>query len=109
MRTCSMFGRKFNFMQYSFRILLINAALAALPFSAFGGPPDIAKIEELTGLKGTMNDTEGVFKITQARDDVKVSVDGWQMPGFMGLTSWAAFTAGKKTPAMVMGDRKSVV
>src|SRR5262249_32616348 len=36
--------------------------------------------------------------------DVKVNVDGWQMPPFMGLTSWAAFADGKKAPAMVMGD-----
>lgn len=65
---------------------------------------DTAKIEEITGLKGTLSETEGVFKVSQARDDVKVSVDGWQMPPFMGLTSWVAFTAGKKEAAMVMGD-----
>ncbi|MFL6664409.1 MAG: DUF1259 domain-containing protein, partial [Rhizobacter sp.] len=36
-------------------------------------------------------------------DDVKVAVDRWTMPPFMGLTSWAAFTPmGKAT--MVMGD-----
>lgn len=65
---------------------------------------DTTKIEEITGLKGTLNEAEGVFKITQPRGDVKVSVDGWQMPPFMGLTSWAAFSEGKKAPAMVMGD-----
>jgi uncharacterized protein DUF1259 len=91
-------------MQYPFRILIINAALIALPLSAIAGPLDTTRIEEVTGLKGTMNDAEGVFKITQPRDDVKVSVDGWQMPPFMGLTSWAAFTEGKIAPAMVMGD-----
>jgi len=31
-------------------------------------------------------------------------VDGWQMPPFMGLTSWAAFAPGKKKPTMLMGD-----
>src|SRR5688500_12785885 len=65
---------------------------------------DTAKINEITGLKGTMNEAEGVFKVSKPRDDVKVNVDGWQMPPFMGLTSWAAFTEGKKAPAMVMGD-----
>src|SRR4051812_16065819 len=65
---------------------------------------DTAKIETGTGLKGTFNEAEGVFKVTAPRTDVKVSVDGWQMPPFMGLTSWAAFTEGKKAPAMVMGD-----
>jgi hypothetical protein len=81
--------------------------LALLPnlvvFSLAAGI-DGAKIEQLTGLKGTLNEAEGVFKVTEARSDVKVNVDGWQMPPFMGLTSWAAFTEGKKEAAMVMGD-----
>src|SRR4029078_10856451 len=47
---------------------------------------------------------EGVFKVTSPRNDVKVSVDQWQMPPFMGLTSWAAFKRGMKEEAMVMGD-----
>jgi hypothetical protein len=33
-----------------------------------------------------------------------VNVDGWTMPPFMGLTSWAGFVDGKKEEAMVMGD-----
>ena len=65
---------------------------------------DTAKIDEITGAKGTFNEAEGVYKISLPRDDVKVSVDGGQMPPFMGLTSWAAFTKGMKEPAMVMGD-----
>jgi len=47
---------------------------------------------------------EGVFKVTAPRTDAKVRVDSWQMPPFMGLTSWAAFIPGKKAEAMVMGD-----
>ncbi len=65
---------------------------------------DTAGIETATGLKGTLNKAEGVFKVTAPRNDVKITVDGTQMPPFMGLTSWAAFTDGKKAPAMVMGD-----
>lgn len=65
---------------------------------------DTAKIEATTGLRGTLNEAEGVFKVTAPRSDVKVNVDGWTMPPFMGLTSWAAFTAGKSAEAMVMGD-----
>jgi hypothetical protein len=34
---------------------------------------------------------------------VKVSVDGWTMPPFMGLGTWAAFTD-TKNGAMMMGD-----
>ena len=65
---------------------------------------DSAKIESATGLKGTLNEAEGVFKVSAPRTDVKIAVDGWQMPPFMGLTSWAAFTPGKSAEAMVMGD-----
>jgi len=67
-------------------------------------PVDSAKIEEITGLKGTWNKEEGVFKVSSPRADLKVSVDRWTMPPFMGLTSWAAFQKGKAADAMVMGD-----
>ena len=63
-----------------------------------------ARIDELTGLKGKMNEKEGVYKVTFPRNDVKVVVDGWTMPPFMGLGTWAAFTKGVHTEAMVMGD-----
>ena len=62
-----------------------------------------ARIDEVTGLKGKMNEKEGVYKITFPRDDVKIAVDGWTMPPFMGLGTWAAFTE-TKSGAMVMGD-----
>ena len=62
-----------------------------------------ARIDEVTGLKGKMNEKEGVYKITVPRDDVKIAVDGWTMPPFMGLGTWAAFTE-TKNGAMVMGD-----
>jgi hypothetical protein len=64
---------------------------------------DTAKIEQITGLKGKLNEKEGVYKVTFPRNDVKVVVDGWTMPPFMGLGTWAAFTE-TKNGAMVMGD-----
>src|SRR5437763_15232461 len=64
---------------------------------------DTAKIDQLTGLKGKMNQAEGVYKVTFPRDDVKVSVAGWTMPPFMGLGTWAAFQ-GTNDKAMMMGD-----
>ena len=50
--------------------LLLNLlfGLATLPAEA---APEGAKIEQITGLKGTLNEAEGVFKVTKARDDVK--------------------------------------
>ncbi len=65
---------------------------------------DTAKIDQITGIKGAMNQQEGVYKVSVPRKDVPVTVDGWKMPPFMGLTSWAAFEPGQKQEAMVMGD-----
>ena len=50
--------------------------------------------------------SDGVIKVSFPRTDVPVSVDGWRMPPFMGLTSWAGFTPGREgvAEAMVMGD-----
>jgi Domain of Unknown Function (DUF1259) len=63
-----------------------------------------SRIDELTGLKGKLNEQEKVYKVSAPRTDIKVSVDKWEMPPFMGLTSWAAFMTGMKGEAMVMGD-----
>ena len=65
---------------------------------------DTAQIDDLTGLKGKLNEQEGVYKVSSPRTDLKISVDKWQMPPFMGLTSWSAFMPGMKGEAMVMGD-----
>jgi hypothetical protein len=65
---------------------------------------DGAKIDQITGLKGKLNEKEGAYKVTFPRNDVPVSVDGWKMPPFMGLGTWAAFTKGVHAEAMVMGD-----
>jgi hypothetical protein len=64
---------------------------------------DTARIDQLTGLKGKLNEKEGVYKVTFPRSDVKIVVDGWTMPPFMGLGTWAAFVP-IKGGAMVMGD-----
>jgi hypothetical protein len=64
---------------------------------------DNARIDQLTGLKGKFNEKESVYKVTFPRNDVKVVMDGWAMPPFMGLGTWAAFTP-TKDGAMVMGD-----
>ena len=84
-------------------LLMASISLIAIARS-FAADLDTGRIDELTGLKGKMNEKEGVYKVTFPRDDVKVVVDGWTMPPFMGLGTWAAFTKGAHTEAMVMGD-----
>ncbi|MEQ1742911.1 MAG: DUF1259 domain-containing protein [Candidatus Nitrotoga sp.] len=58
----------------------------------------------MTGLKGSFSKEENVFKVSKPRSDVKIQVDKWSMPTFMGLTSWAAFTPAHNGQAMMMGD-----
>jgi hypothetical protein len=83
--------------------LLIILIFCATMTPVFAAALDTVKIDQLTGLKGKMNEKEGVYKVTFPRNDVKVVVDGWTMPPFMGLGTWAAFTP-TKDGAMVMGD-----
>src|SRR5438876_3687299 len=85
------------------KLFILAAIFAAMGVSALAAL-DTAKIDNLTGLKGKLNEKEAVYKVTFPRDDVKVVVDGWTMPPFMGLGTWAAFTKGSHTEAMVMGD-----
>src|SRR5437763_16037751 len=84
--------------------LLRTTILLGIVSSTFAGDFNTARIDELTGLKGKMNEKEGVYKVTFPRNEVKVVVAGWTMPPFMGLGTWAAFTKGAHTEAMVMGD-----
>ncbi len=89
--------------RFTMKKLFILAAISAATSSSALAALDTAKIDNLTGLKGKLNEKEGVYKITSPRSDVKVAVDGWTMPPFMGLGTWAAFTE-TKDGAMVMGD-----
>src|SRR5215510_12369239 len=88
-------------------ILLTLAGLALLgstPWAlAAGTRLDTATIEQLTGVKGELNEKEAVFKVSVPRSDLDVTVAGVKMTPPLGLTSWAAFQqAGDQV--MVMGD-----
>ena len=90
-----------------FRSSCLALALAATmllpPIKAATAALDTSAIETITGLKGSYNKNENVFKVTKPRTDVALNVDHWALPPFMGLTSWAAFTpTGNAT--MLMGD-----
>jgi hypothetical protein len=85
------------------RKLFLVCAIICANIDIVFGALDMAKIDQITGLKGKLNEKEGVYKVTFPRADVKIAVDGWAMPPFMGLGTWAAFTE-TKSGAMVMGD-----
>ena len=85
------------------QILTVSVIFAAFIYASVAAGLNTARIDELTGLKGKMNEKEGAYKVTFPRNDVKIVVDGWTMPPFMGLGTWASFTE-TKNGAMVMGD-----
>ena len=64
---------------------------------------DTQRIESITGLTGTYNQAENVFKVSKPRTDIKPTVDRWSLPAFMGITSYASFKP-MGAGAMVMGD-----
>ena len=86
------------------KVLLLCAAFWFAPgVSATDAALDTGRIEQLTGLKGTLNQQEGVFKVNFPHKDFQAIVGGNRLIPDQGLTAWAAFTrAGDHT--MVMGD-----
>jgi hypothetical protein len=81
--------------------LAAPAPARAAPAAAAGF--DQAKIEQLTGAKGKLDEKAGVFKVTMPRSDLKVTAAGVHITPPMGLSCWAAFTREGKHTA-VMGD-----
>jgi hypothetical protein len=83
--------------------LALLASLIAPTVRAADLPLDTAAIESITGLTGTMNKAENVFKVSKPRTDINPNVDRWTLPPFMGITSYAAFMP-MADGTMVMGD-----
>ncbi len=88
------------------RSLLIVALgfSSSLPIAYAQAPGlDTARIEKLTGVKGTLDAKEDVFRVAVPRADLSVTAAGVKLTPPMGLTSWAAFKrAGARL--VVMGD-----
>jgi hypothetical protein len=92
--------RQKNVVTLLFALALAPAAVLAAPKAA---ALDQAKIEQLTGAKGKLDEKAGVFKVTLPRTDLQVTTAGVHITPPMGLACWAAFThAGAHTA--VMGD-----
>jgi hypothetical protein len=74
--------------------------------AALSAPIDEKAVADATSVEKPEKSPDGVVKVSFPRKDVEVAVDGWKMPPFMGLTSWVAFTPGRKgvADAMIMGD-----
>ena len=91
-------------VRFSVGLVFTHLALAgsATPSLAAQAKLNTAKIEQLTGVKGELNEKEGVFIVRAPRTDLQVTTAGVKMNPAMGLTSYAAFTkAGATTMAIL--------
>jgi hypothetical protein len=90
-------------MQRPLGLLALSLLIGEFSYAATPVGLNTAKIEALTGIKGQLNEKEGVFKVSYPRSDIAVLAAGVRMTPPMGLTAWAAFEqAGDHV--MVMGD-----
>ncbi len=90
-------------MRINLSIVAIAIGFAAPILAAASPALSSQKIEVLTGLKGSYNEKERVFKVTFPRSDIQATSGGVKLVPALGLTSWAAFQrTGAQT--MVMGD-----
>ncbi|MBX3193064.1 MAG: DUF1259 domain-containing protein [Labilithrix sp.] len=73
--------------------------------ASLSAPLDDKAVAAATGVETVEALADGVMKVSFPRQGL-VAVDGWSMPPFMGVTSWAAFSRGRAgvAEAMVMGD-----
>ena len=69
-------------MKLTMSKITLASLLIACTATAADKQLDTARIDELTGLKGKLNEQEHVYKVSSPRTDIKVSVDQWQMPPF---------------------------
>lgn len=79
------------------------AVIAVLLAAQATAKLDTAQIERLTGLKGKLDEKEGVFKVSYPRNDIGSTAAGVKLTPPLGLTAWAAFSGGG-AHTMVMGD-----
>ncbi|HEX4824313.1 MAG TPA: DUF1259 domain-containing protein [Candidatus Polarisedimenticolaceae bacterium] len=87
-------------------VIVTGADQAAEQKKIAARPPalDTARIEQLTGAKGKLDESEGVFKVSVPRSDLSITTNGVRMTPPMGLTCWAAFKRVGDHVA-VMGDQ----
>lgn len=67
------------------------------------GKLNTVRIEQLTGLKGKLNEKENVFKVSYPRMDIDLTVAGAKVTPPFGTTAWVAFTPAMGG-VMAMGD-----
>ena len=99
--TCG--GNPANPQSTASEVTAVPAVRHQAPAARPEGKLNTALIEQLTGLKGKLNDKENVFRVTHPRNDLNVTAAGVTITPPFGTTAWAAFTPAMGG-VMVMGD-----
>lgn len=88
-----------------FQRAAVSIAFLSLASMAQAQAPafDTALIDKATGMKGTYNASENVYKVSKPRANM-AAVAGWKIPPFLGTSSYAAFSPIENDQVMVMGD-----
>ena len=88
-----------------FQRAAVSIAFLSLASMAQAQEPafDTAPIDKGTGMKGSYNASEKVYKISRPRANM-ATVSGWKIPPFLGTSSYAAFSPVGNEQVMVMGD-----
>jgi hypothetical protein len=87
--------------------ICVAIALAGAVAQVDAAAPSVAirqVIDKAVGVSGTYYALEDAHRLSFPRGDVKVSVDGAALHPYMGLTSWAHFTAGTSNSVVVNGE-----
>src|SRR5947207_10589634 len=63
-----------------------------------------ASIDHITGIKGTYNAEEGVYKLVFPREDLKIMVGPQQLLPQLGANSWVAFVSSIHHEALLTGE-----
>lgn len=82
-------------------VLLFLSFFPGLVFSSIASGADFPEVEAILGVKGLTQEGSTIFRFP--RSDIKVKIDGEQVPTAFGFGSWAAWTPVGKD-VMVMGD-----
>jgi hypothetical protein len=95
-------------LTHGFLCFSLLAGVLTMTFAAAGATSapsfETASLDQAIGSKGDYVADEDVYKFSKARKDLSVKVGDWSLPGFMGVGSWAAFTAAPNGQMMLMGD-----
>src|SRR5918999_926850 len=85
-----------------FKVCALALAIAVFPASASAASDWHQRVADALGRPGT--ESQGLYRISLPRTDLKVKLDGVEIKPALALGSWLAFKTMSDNTVMVMGD-----